>query len=1022
MKPHHSPVPSGVADVRSGANRLTVPSESRQGGGLKVSIERIAESCSAGIIVVDDVGVIRYANGRAQSMLSLESASSEYGCFSAQRWRLSDFDGRLRAEEELLFARVIRTRMAIDNVEHRVERANGTKMYLRVSGQPLCADDGSPAQAVLTMVEASEAIAPHRQGDQRFEQLIENLREGVVHLDATFRVVFVNPRIAAMLGCTREELHGRLVYDLFPDANDMRERMLRRRNLEREDYETTMSRSDGSTLDVSIAASPLMDANGQFSGSVAAITDITERKRQAAELKDVKDRLEATLASLSEGVTVTDSKRIVRYCNQSGEEILGVPASAFVGVPGANQLWAVSDESGRTVPPDETPVARTLASGRPCRNETLSIQDTSGRSRWLLVNTMPQYRPSEAQPHAVVASFTDITHLKQTELDLRASQARLEMILQRAPIGMTLVSLDGRFQEVNEALCQIVGYGSDELKKLTFQQITHPDDLETDLAFVRQLLADEIPHYQMEKRYFHRSGHVVWVHLTVGLIRDAAGRPMQFISQIKDITQRHSMQRRLAASEERLRRMLDSVEDEFQMLDPAGNIIQCNAATQAISAEGGRDLVGCSIAPFYGEGVAGQEHVRTVLASAIRRERHQEEVRLRRASGDSYMAKVVVTALHGDDGSLLGFCRVTQDLTARHQAENERTLTRQRLEQHLAQVQQHHRETAALAQFVGVMQSCVRIDEILPPLRGFFRSYYGDCSGVVYLHTGEGNRLEAVLNWGSENPDYQTIEPIDCWALRRGQTHVVLSEDHQRCGHLPESAAAGLCVPLLAQNEVIGVLTLNRPERIHTRFTAEDDQRRIQLAAMAGENIAMAIANIRLREKLHQQSVRDPLTGLYNRRQLEEAMQKEFERCRRGHGSMGVLLVDVDHFKRFNDQFGHDAGDAALVAICGAIHGSSRITDVCCRYGGEEIVVLLPNTDECGTAAQAERLRKAVEETAILLGARSLPGVTVSIGVGSWRRGDISGHTMLTRADQALYAAKADGRNRVGGLQMKAFD
>jgi PAS domain S-box-containing protein len=161
----------------------------------------------------------------------------------------------------------------------------------------------------------------------------------------------------------------------------------------------------------------------------------------------------------------------------------------------------------------------------------------AGKLVWLRTSKVP-LRDAAHQVIGILGIYEDITESKEMELRLLESEERFRSAFQNSAIGMALVGLDGRWIKVNNSLCQIVGYAEEELLDKTFQDITHPDDLQADLDFVTRLLAGEIDHYQMEKRYFHKNGHAIWVRLSVSLIRGAQDNPIHFVSQMEDVTER----------------------------------------------------------------------------------------------------------------------------------------------------------------------------------------------------------------------------------------------------------------------------------------------------------------------------------------------------------------------------------------------------------------------------------------------------------------------------------------------------
>ncbi len=188
---------------------------------------------------------------------------------------------------------------------------------------------------------------------------------------------------------------------------------------------------------------------------------------------------------------------------------------------------------------------------------------------------------------------------------------------------------------------------------------------------------------------------------------------------------------------------------------------------------------------------------------------------------------------------------------------------------------------------------------------------------------------------------------------------------------------------------------------------------RQQLAIALSEQIALALSNIRLRENLRQQTIRDALTGLYNRRFLEESLNREMARCKRNGAIFSVLMMDVDHFKRFNDTHGHDAGDSVLRTVGRVLQESSREGDIACRFGGEEFVIVLPDTDREGAATRAGRILAAVRDLHVTHNGKALGSITASIGLAMHPQNGETVKALIQSADKALYAAKGAGRDRI---------
>lgn len=219
----------------------------------------------------------------------------------------------------------------------------------------------------------------------------------------------------------------------------------------------------------------------------------------------------------------------------------------------------------------------------------------------------------------------------------------------------------------------------------------------------------------------------------------------------------------------------------------------------------------------------------------------------------------------------------------------------------------------------------------------------------------------------------------------------------------------------MMQGDLLGVLHLVYPvEASAGASDAEDQERsRQRMALTVAGQVALSLANLKLREKLRDQSLRDPLTGLFNRRFFEESLDRELRRATRKKSSLALLFIDIDHFKKFNDSFGHDAGDMVLQEVAEVFREHFRSEDVVCRFGGEEFAVLLPDSGSTDAYRRAEELRAKVESRRLEFRGRSLDRVTISIGIADVPEHAATPEELLRAADQSLYFSKRTGRNRV---------
>lgn len=317
-----------------------------------------------------------------------------------------------------------------------------------------------------------------------------------------------------------------------------------------------------------------------------------------------------------------------------------------------------------------------------------------------------------------------------------------------------------------------------------------------------------------------------------------------------------------------------------------------------------------------------------------------------------------------------------------------------------------------LSRMSELLQTCLDSDEACEVIRQYGRQIFPADAGSLWIISESRNIVEAVGYWG-DSPKERVFSPQDCWALRQGRTHIVEAASGMLCGHLgPNTAFPSFCIPLTAQSETLGLLHIESQSLPQiageNRITSKE-----RLATAMAEQIALALANLKLRERLRNQSIRDPLTALFNRRYLEETLERELRRSVRHGRPLTVIMLDLDHFKTFNDSFGHAAGDAVLQAAGDLLQTFLRKEDIACRYGGEELAIVLPEASLEFAGQRADELRKAFKNLRTQFKDQSLGVVTVSMGVASYPEHGSTGNDLLRAADAALYLAKERGRDRV---------
>ena len=333
------------------------------------------------------------------------------------------------------------------------------------------------------------------------------------------------------------------------------------------------------------------------------------------------------------------------------------------------------------------------------------------------------------------------------------------------------------------------------------------------------------------------------------------------------------------------------------------------------------------------------------------------------------------------------------------------------LQRSVLELERRNQEMRLVSEMVELLESCRNLDEAHIVISRRLPLLLRGTRGVLYMITAARNLLECVSYWGESTGEFDKIlDPEDCWALRRNKPHGMSSEESDLlCKHVEANSVKGyLCLPMVAHGELMGLL--------HIRYADEDEGARnilAQSALAATEQLSLILANLRLRETLKNQSIRDPQTGLFNRRYMEDSLIRELSRAERVGKTVVVAMVDIDNFKRLNDTFGHTAADAVLREWSELLKVKFRGSDIVCRYGGEEFVIILPDMSLDDARPRLEQLRRDLACMVVREDGQSIPTVTVSMGLACYPAHGQTSQALLQAADHALYRAKEMGRDRI---------
>ncbi|MEL6440313.1 MAG: diguanylate cyclase [Cyanobacteria bacterium J06621_8] len=358
----------------------------------------------------------------------------------------------------------------------------------------------------------------------------------------------------------------------------------------------------------------------------------------------------------------------------------------------------------------------------------------------------------------------------------------------------------------------------------------------------------------------------------------------------------------------------------------------------------------------------------------------------------------------GEPDQILG---IAQDITEAKETQLRNQELTQKLESQVLALAKNNQARIKLAEMNEFIQACVSLEEAQNIIGELLQPLFPDSSGAVYLINDNQIFLKAIATWGTPTSK-EYFEPKECWGIRRSNLHQANSPK-LHCNHTDSHGDLGLtlCFPMIAKGETIGVLYFS----FKADYTLEQSVK--DLAETVAQNLAITFANLKLQQKLRFQSLRDPLTNLFNRRYLLEFLDNELDRAQRQQHTVSVILLDIDYFKRFNDVYGHSAGDLVLSQVGAYLLSEIRQYDIACRYGGEEMLIVMPGAVAKDAAIRAEGIRAGVKKLQLEHEGKKLDSISVSIGVSSFPNDGSNVKSLIDAADNALYRAKEAGRDRV---------
>jgi diguanylate cyclase (GGDEF)-like protein/PAS domain S-box-containing protein len=640
---------------------------------------------------------------------------------------------------------------------------------------------------------------------------------------------------------------------------------------------------------------------------------------------------------------------------------------------------------------------------------------------------------------------SEIAERRRVEEALAFEQGLLTTLMHNLPDAIYFKDRQSRFIRTNHALAKHFGMAdpAQAIGKTDFNFFSQ-EHAQQAFEDEQRIIATGQPIVCVEEKETWPDGRENWVSTTKMPIFDHDRQIIGTFGVSRDITERKTMELSLRHANEELetanatlqeevaerkrvqemldrerhilRELIDNLPDYIFAKDAEGRLTLGNLAlAHHLGVNKPEELYGKTDLDFYPVELAKRFHAEEMALMQSGKTMMEFEEDTRDEHGHPQLTLTTKVILFDNRGQAIGLVGNSRDITERKRMELALEDVNLKLGEWVKELERRNREISLLNEMGELLQACRTNEEAYSVVSRQLGLLFPDRNGALGLLNASGNRIITKARWGEGSNYPDSFPATDCWAMRRGKLHIVdTGHSSPLCPHLADSQQAGqssLCLPLTAQGETQGVLILRSlPDGEGTNPFPENQQ---QLALTAADHIALALANLNLRETLRAQSIRDALTGLFNRRYLEESLPREISRARRKGTSLGVIMLDLDFFKHFNDAFGHDAGDALLHALGRWLQSNVRAEDIVCRYGGEEFVLILPEVAQDIILQRAQFLCDGVRSLTVEHHGTVMGTISASLGVALFPQHGDSRDELIQAADEAMYRAKREGRDRI---------
>ncbi len=898
---------------------------------ISVALEQAYTTVPGALVCLDTTGIIFFLNRNACDMVGYESAASIGKEFASHL-----LPERHRALFSSELAKLL-TATSIDSTPKAIDldvlSSDGDEIPVEITLSAVSHRNGRPAYAIgliCKMALRRHAEAELQQSLAYARSLIEADPNPWCIVDVDGIITDVNKATEAITGLPRDILIGSHFVEIVVDpASALIGFQQTLANGFIKDFPCAIRHTSGRVANILLNGTIYKDQAGNIKGVLGSAYDVTSQMERDQELK----ALATIIEDCQDGVASYGKDLICTSWNKACETIYGYTKEEMIG------------QSILKLRPQESQEQMRANIDRLFKGESLKqIQAEHRRKDGKLITvSLTLSATKDASGNIVEASgiCRDVTETVMREQNSR----RLADIVDCSDDAIFSWRSDSICTSWNKGAEKVFGYTAEEMIGQTVFILIPEENKNEVIERIRLLQSgQQIGHFKAVR--LRKDGSRVIVSTSHSPITDQTGAVVGFSTIVRDITEQEQLSKKLIESEEYFRQICSGARDAVICIDDQGSITVWNAAAEMIFGHRCEEVVGQMAHTI----VLPERYHQLYLERFARLKNSGSGSGLRktitldacRANGVEFPIELSMSAVqirgqwHG-----IGLIR---DISERKRIEDDLrnsqgalmaerdavAIVNEQLKAQAAILQSHSNHMELLTQMAELLQLAETEEEAYSILARSISQLFPDSSGGLFVPNESTQNLDRIGIWGDGCKDLGAFAADDCWALRRGQPHTFTGIDlNPLCSHV-KIKSKYMCIPMTIQGQMFGLLHL------HCEQLSQDEQK---LAIRVIADAAMSLSNLKLQQQLKNLSVRDPLTGLFNRRYMEEFFEQELVRSKRKGTPLSVLMLDIDYFKQFNDKFGHAAGDLVLRELSATLASNVRGNDVVCRYGGEEFIL-----------------------------------------------------------------------------------